>query len=61
MGKNYYLLDEQLVEIENENVFKYGKNEILSSEKMDICFCQPWYKKGFTIMPLLNEKRTFCN
>jgi hypothetical protein len=56
MGKNYYLLDEQLVEIENENVFKYGKNEILSSEKMDICFCQPWYKKGFTIMPLLNEK-----
>jgi hypothetical protein len=56
MKKIYYLLDEQLVEIKNENIFKYGEDKILSTSKTDICFFQPWYTEGFVITPLLNKK-----
>ena len=60
MEKNYYLLDGLHVGIESENVFKYGEDEILSSKETDICFFLPWYKEGFTIMPLLNKKEHFA-
>ena len=35
--------------------FKYGKSEVISSEKTDITYDQPWYRDGYTENNFLSE------
>jgi hypothetical protein len=36
--------------------FKYGKEEVLSGQKTDIAFGQPWYQKGYKAIPFLSAR-----
>lgn len=40
---------------ENPANFKYGKNEVISNCTTDITFDQPWYRKGSTVLSILDD------
>ena len=46
---------ERAFSIKNSPHFKYGDDEILSSETTDITYSQSWYEQGFTEFDLLNS------
>jgi hypothetical protein len=47
---------EKKFSIENTPDFNYGKHEVLSNEKTDISFGQPWYNKGYYEVDFLSKE-----
>ncbi|PMB40135.1 hypothetical protein CEN47_03875 [Fischerella thermalis CCMEE 5319] len=47
---------EKAISIENTPEFKFGADQILSTEDTDISFGQPWYKDGYSELDFLNSE-----
>jgi hypothetical protein len=48
---------ERAFSIENAPTFKAGNDEVLSNEKFDITFHQPWYQEGYTEVDFLSNEQ----
>ena len=51
-----YTIDgvEKTFSIKGSSDFKYGKDEVLSAQHVDVTFDQPWYDEGYTEIDLVN-------
>jgi hypothetical protein len=47
---------EKVFSIENAPEFKFGKDQILSSENTDVSFGQPWYEDGYSEFNFLSSE-----
>lgn len=47
---------EKLFSIENTPEFKFGDDQILSNQKTDVSFGQPWYRNGYSELDFLSSE-----